>query len=229
MSLHAVHHLQQLIKDTALSCGRKPESITLLAVSKQHNVAAIKEVAALGIKNFAESYYQEAEEKIKQLHDLNLDWHFIGPIQSNKTRGIATHFSWVHSITRARIAERLNRYRGPMLPPLNVCIHVNVVDEATKSGISCDQAKELAHILRQYPNLKLRGLMTIPPAQHTAEEQYAVFIKLQQLLAALNKELGLTMDTLSMGMSADFIPAIKAGATIIRIGRALFGERVYEY
>lgn len=217
--------IQHVINDTALTCARKPDSITLLAVTKQQNVATIEQAAKLGLQHFGESYYQEAEKKIKQLHHMNLVWHFIGPIQSNKTKGISSHFSWVHSVNRHDIAEKLNRYRASNQPPLNVCIQVNVVEEATKSGISSKEAKQLAYQISQYPMLRLRGLMTIPPPVKTEQEQLIHFLQLTHLLHALNKELALSMDTLSMGMSEDIIPAIRAGATIVRIGRALFGER----
>lgn len=230
MSLaHTIPQLQQLIKESARACNREHESIMLLAVSKQQSVATIKEAAHLGLIHFGENYYQEAEEKIEQLHDLGLCWHFIGPIQSNKTKGIATHFSWVHSVNRINIAERLNKHRDANLPSLNVCIQVNLVAEKTKSGVSSEEVKELAHVISQLPRLKLRGLMTIPPPQHNPKEQYEIFMQLNRLLHSLNKEMDLSMDTLSMGMSDDIVPAIQAGATIIRIGRALFGDRIYEH
>lgn len=220
-----IHQVQQLIKDAASSCGRKPESILLLAVSKQQPVAAIEEACQLGLRHFAENYYQEAEAKINALHHLDLSWHFIGPIQSNKTKGIAQQFSWVHSINRLSIAERLNHYRPAHLAPLNVCLQINIVAEESKSGINMGEAYELAKTVSQLPQLKLRGLMTIPPAQHDPALQYSIFMQLKQLQEQLNQELNLTMDCLSMGMSDDLVPAIKAGATIVRIGRALFGER----
>lgn len=230
MSLdQTIPYVQQLINEAALSCNRNPDSIMLLAVSKQQSVDSIKKAADLGLRHFGENYYQEAENKIRQLGYLNLQWHFIGPIQSNKTKGIATHFSWVHSVNRIAIAERLNQHRAADSSPLNVCIQVNVVDEPTKSGVPCDEVKELAHKISQYPKLKLRGLMTIPPPLNNNQEQYEIFIKLNHLLHTLNNELGLNMDTLSMGMSDDLVSAIKAGATIVRIGRALFGERIYEH
>lgn len=220
-----IQHIQQLITNTEQACNRTAGSVLLLAVSKKHNVSTIKEAFALGITHFGENYYQEALEKITQLEDLNVCWHFIGPIQSNKAKGIATHFDWVHSINRFSVAEQLNNYRPLHKPPLNVCLQINLVAEPTKSGITSEQAKELAKDIQQLPRLKLRGLMLIPPVLNNAEEQYQLFIRLNELLHSLNHELDLHMDTLSMGMSDDLIPAIHAGATIIRVGRALFGER----
>lgn len=220
-----IHQIQQLINNTAQSFNRESGSVSLLAVSKQQSAQAIEEAFNLGLSQFGENYYQEAEEKIKTLSHLNISWHFIGPIQSNKTKGIASHFAWVHSINRLSIAERLSQYRPEDLPPINVCLQINIVEEASKSGVNAEDAYELARAVSQLTRIKLRGLMTIPPPQKDQEKQYEVFIKLKQLMLHLNKELGLTMDTLSMGMSDDLIPAIKAGATIVRIGRALFGER----
>ncbi len=220
-----IQQLQQLIKDSEHSFKRESGSVLLLAVSKQQSSHDIEEAFNLGLTQFGENYYQEAEEKIKQLSHLNIIWHFIGPIQSNKTKGIATHFDWVHSINRITIAERLNQYRPSDLPPLNICLQINIIAEPSKSGINCEDAYALAQAVSQLPRLKLRGLMTIPPPQNALEEQGEVFRQLKELLDALNKKLGLSMDTLSMGMSDDIIPAIEAGATIVRIGRALFGER----
>ncbi len=221
-----IHHIQQRIRDTEHSFKRELGSILLLAVSKQQTILAIEEAFNAGLSDFGENYYQEAEEKIKQLNHLPINWHFIGPIQSNKTKGIAQYFTWVHSINRLSIAEKLNQYRPHNLAPLNVCLQINIIEESSKSGINKEEAFALAKAVSQLPNLKLRGLMTIPPPQHDLEKQYQVFLQLQQLLRRLNEELGLTLDTLSMGMSDDFVPAIKAGATIIRIGKAIFGERL---
>lgn len=159
------------------------------------------------------------------MQSVPICWHFIGPIQSNKTKGIAALFHWVHSISRLKIAECLNEFRPLNLGPLNICLQINLVDEKTKSGISPEYAVELARAVSQLPHLKLRGLMTIPPPQHDPQIQYALFNELNQLMHSLNQELGLDMDTLSMGMSSDFVTAIKAGATIVRIGQGLFGER----
>ncbi|KTC79038.1 YggS family pyridoxal phosphate-dependent enzyme [Legionella cherrii] len=226
MSLqHSLNQIKQLITQTELECGRKPGSVLVLAVSKQQSIEAIRELFQLGITHFGESYFQEAQSKINALKNLPICWHFIGPIQSNKTKGIATLFDWVHSISRLKIANYLNEYRPSNLDPLNICLQINLVDEETKSGIPPEHAAELALAVSQLPHLKLRGLMTIPPPHKEMQAQYDLFIQLNQLMHSLNQELGLDMDTLSMGMSHDFVPAIKAGATIVRVGQALFGER----
>lgn len=159
------------------------------------------------------------------LKDLPICWHFIGPIQSNKTKGIAKYFNWVHSIDRNKTAKLLNQFRSEQLPPLNVCLQINLAGETTKSGIPPEHAIDLALEVKQLPNLQLRGLMTIPPQQNNMQTQYDLFLKLNQLKESINKTLHLKMDTLSMGMSDDLVPAIKAGSTIVRIGRAIFGER----
>jgi PLP dependent protein len=223
---HTIHHIHQLISETEHACHRPPGSVLLLAVSKQHSVKSIEEAFKLGITQFGENYYQEAKQKIKTLNHLNLSWHFIGPIQSNKTKGIATHFDWVHSVNKISIAERLNQYRPPDLPPLNICLQVNIIEEPSKSGVHYDDTLELARAICQLPRLKLRGLMTIPPPQIEPQAQYDVFIQLNHLMHSLNNQLELHMDTLSMGMSEDLVPAIQAGSTIVRIGRAIFGERI---
>lgn len=220
-----LHQIKQLIKQTELECDRKPGSVLLLAVSKQQGIEAINELFNFGVTDFGESYFQEAQQKIHALKNLPLCWHFIGPIQSNKTKGIAASFNWVHSISRFKIAQNLNEYRPIDLGPLNVCLQINLVDEKTKSGIPPEHAVELALAVSQLPHLKLRGLMTIPPPQEDSRTQYELFIQLNQLMHSLNRELGLDMDTLSMGMSDDLVPAIKAGATIVRVGQGLFGER----
>lgn len=217
--------LQYIIDNAAKSCHRDPKSVLLLAVSKQQPSHKIREAYHLGVHHFGENYYQEAVSKISELNDLPITWHFIGPIQSNKAKGIARQFSWVHSVDRLKIAMELNQYRPIDSPPLNVCLQIKLIDEDTKSGISAQHATELASAIQQLPNLKLRGLMLIPPPVRNETEQYTIFMQLNHLLQHLNHELHLSMDTLSMGMTDDLVPAIKAGATIIRIGRALFGER----
>lgn len=208
-----------------LAAHRKPGSVLLLAVSKQQNAEAIAEAFQHGIHHFGENYYQEALDKQDKLKHLPLCWHFIGPIQSNKTKGIAQHFDWVHSINRIKVAQLLNEHRASPLKPLQVCIQINLVEEESKSGISVEEASELALAVSQLPNLKLRGLMTIPPPQKNPQEHYSLLCQLHELKDVLNRQLNLQMDTLSMGMSDDLVPAIKAGSTIVRIGRALFGER----
>ena len=210
---HNIHHIQQLISKTEQTCHRTPGSVLLLGVSKQHSAESIEEAFKLGITQFGENYYQEAEQKIKILNHLNISWHFIGPIQSNKTKGIATHFDWVHSVNKVSIAERLNQYRSNDLPPLNICLQVNIINEPSKSGVHSDDTLELTQAISQLPRLKLRGLMTIPPPQHNPQAQYDVFIQLNHLMHYLNNQLGLHMDTLSMGMSEDIVPAIQAGST----------------
>lgn len=217
--------MKQLITQTELAAHREPGSVLLLAVSKQQSADSITRAFEQGQTHFGENYYQEALEKITQLKQLPICWHYIGPIQSNKTKGIAQHFDWVHSVNRIKIAELLNEYRPNELAPLNVCLQVNLIDEPSKSGIAVEQACELAHAVSQLPKLKLKGLMTIPPPQKNTQEQYELFLQLKQLMHEINKISGLKMDTLSMGMSDDLVPAIQAGSTIVRIGRAIFGER----
>ena len=225
MGIQNIARINHLIDQAAIKYCRSPEDILLLAVSKQQTVEAIEEAYQQGLSQFAESYYQEGYEKIQRLKELPICWHFIGPVQSNKTKGIATCFSWVHSLNRKDIALKLNKFRSDDLAPLNVCLHINLVKEETKSGIHPGEALDLALYVSQLPHLKLRGLMTIPPPQNNEEEQYALFLQLRELMHSLNQQLKLNMDTLSMGMSNDFIPAIRAGSTVVRIGSAIFGER----
>ncbi len=217
--------INDLIQQATRESNRTANDVLLLAVSKQQHPEAITKAFKLGLRHFGENYFQEALKKITVLSNLPIIWHFIGPIQSNKTQGIATHFSWVHSVDRLKIALKLNDYRPSELGPLNVCLQINLVGEKTKSGIAPEEALELALAIKQLPHLTLRGLMTIPPPEKDPQKQYELFITLKQLQASINQKLGLEMDTLSMGMSDDLIPAIKAGATIIRVGRAIFGER----
>ena len=179
-----------------------------------------------GQRVFGESYIQEALDKIELLRDLPLQWHFIGPVQSNKTRAIATHFAWVHSVDRLKIAERLSAQRPASLPPLNVCIQVNVSGEDSKSGVAPGGLVELAQTVASLSQLKLRGLMAIPAPVEGLEAQRVPFAKLRELMQQINTQ-GLALDTLSMGMSHDFSAAILEGATIVRVGTAIFGERNY--
>lgn len=222
---HNLEKIRQLIVQAELACKRKPGSVLLLAVSKQQNIEAILEAHQSGVMDFGENYFQEAQPKIKALTHLPIHWHFIGPIQSNKTKGIARSFNWVHSIDRDKIACLLNEYRPMDQPPLNVCLQINLVGEDTKSGIAPESAADLARLVSELPQLRLRGLMTIPPPQQNEQEQYELLMQLNRLMHSLNSQLNIQMDTLSMGMSDDLIPAIKAGATIVRIGRAIFGDR----
>lgn len=224
MSLH--HHINQvnqLITQASKESQRELGEVLLLAVTKQQSIETIKEAHKLGLSHFAENYVQEALPKIEQLKQYPLVWHFIGPIQSNKAKAIAMHFDWVHSINRIEIAQALNKHRPTQKPPLQVCIQINLVDEPTKSGIPTEEAQTLAQKISLLPNLQLRGLMTIPPP--VGPNHYELYLQLNKLMQELNATLDLNMDTLSMGMSDDIMPAIKAGSTIVRVGRALFGER----
>lgn len=210
----------------ARGAQRRPEEILLLAASKTFPAAAIREACAAGQHAFGESYVQEALEKIAALRDLALEWHFIGPIQSNKTRAIAENFPWVHGVDRLKIAERLSDQRPHNLPPLNVCLQVNVSGEDSKSGVDPAAACELAQQIAKLPRLRLRGLMAIPAPAEGLSEQRKPFAQLRELLQQMNIQ-GLQLDTLSMGMSDDLEAAILEGATIVRVGTAIFGGRNY--
>ena len=221
-------NLQDVRARIATACqlaGRNVEEVTLLAVSKTFGAEAVRTAAAAGQRAFGENYVQEGIDKIAQLRDLALEWHCIGPLQSNKTRPVANAFDWVHGIDRLKIAERLSAQRDVHLPPLNVCIQVNVSGEDSKSGVAPDEVAALAQAVAGLPGLRLRGLMCIPePTEDTAllRERFAVLRRLRDELVAA----GLELDTLSMGMSHDIEPAIAEGATIVRVGTAIFGERV---
>jgi pyridoxal phosphate enzyme (YggS family) len=193
-----------------------------VAVSKTFPAEAVLAAYRAGLREFAESYAQEAFAKQGSLGHCNVTWHFIGPIQSNKTRGIAQRFQWVHSLDRIKIAERLSEQRPDTLPPLNVCIQLNVSGENTKSGAAADQLALLTAAVRQLPRLRLRGLMTIPAPDQPFEAQRAVFRRLREAMALFPGE---GLDTLSMGMSDDLEAAILEGATIVRVGSAIFGDR----
>lgn len=212
------------IAAAAQLAGRAVEDIRLLAVSKTFPPERIREAAQAGQIAFGENYLQESLEKIAALADLGLEWHFIGPLQSNKTRPVAEHFSWVHGIERLKIAERLSAARGAARPPLQVCIQVNVSGEASKSGVSPGEAAALAHAVAGLPNLRLRGLMAIPEPTDDMPLARQRFAMLRELREVLNKA-GMALDTLSMGMSHDLEAAILEGATIVRVGTAIFGER----
>ncbi|MBA1378530.1 YggS family pyridoxal phosphate-dependent enzyme [Pseudomonas brassicacearum] len=202
---------------------RAAGSVQLLAVSKTKPAQALREAYAAGLRDFGENYLQEALGKQAELTDLPLIWHFIGPIQSNKTRAIAEHFDWVHSVDRLKIAQRLSEQRPAELPPLNICIQVNVSGEASKSGCTPTDLPALAKAITALPRLTLRGLMAIPEPTDARAEQDAAFAAVQRLQASLD----LPLDTLSMGMSHDLESAIAQGATWVRIGTALFGARDY--
>ncbi|MFM1897548.1 MAG: hypothetical protein RLZZ385_2622 [Pseudomonadota bacterium] len=204
---------------------RPQGAVTLLAVSKQQPASAIREAAAAGLRDFGENYLQEALDKQLLLRDCPLCWHFIGPIQSNKTRLIAAHFHWVHSVDRLKIAQRLSEQRDPALPPLNVCVQVNISGEDSKSGVAPAETRALCMAVAALPHLRLRGLMTIPAPMDTVAEQRRCFGQ----LAALQREIAIDLpqlDCLSMGMSGDYEAAIAEGSTLVRIGTALFGARI---
>ena len=214
------------IAAAALSAGRRPEEVTLLAVSKTWPASCVVEAHQAGQQAFGENYVQEAVDKAQATAGLGLEWHFIGPLQSNKTRPVAEHCAWVHSIERLRIAERLSAQRPPELPPLQVCVQVNVSGEASKSGCAPEEALLLCQAVSALPGLKLRGLMAIPEATDDPAAQRAPFRQLRALYESI-RATGVPLDTLSMGMSHDLEAAIAEGATIVRIGTAIFGERNY--
>lgn len=205
--------------------------VQLLAVSKTFPAESVLEAMAAGQRAFGENYLQEGVEKIADVAraqpDVPVEWHFIGPIQSNKTRPIATNFAWVHTVERLKIAQRLSEQRPPELGPLNVCLQINISGEATKSGATAAELPELARQVAALPNLRLRGLMAIPEPQTDPALQRAAFAKLRQLAEDLRAD-GLMLDTLSMGMSGDLEAAILEGATIVRVGSAIFGQRNYD-
>ena len=204
--------------------GRSTNSVRLLAVSKQQSIARIQEAAAAGVQDFGENYLQEAESKIAALVQLDLTWHFIGPIQSNKTKLIAELFDWVHSVEREKIARRLSDQRPDGMPPLNVCIQVNLSGEASKSGVALAQCDALCDQIALLPGLKLRGLMAIPAPLSGLAEQREAFAPLAECFSRLQR-LHPDMDTLSIGMSNDFEAAIAEGSTQVRLGTAIFGPR----
>ena len=204
---------------------RAPGSVCLVAVSKTMPAGDVLEARLRGQHEFGESYVQEAVKKITALEDRELRWHFIGPLQKNKTRLVAQHFDWVHSVDRLIIAERLSTQRPATLAPLQVCIQVNVDREASKSGVSVNEALDLARALQGLPQIRLRGLMAIPQADNDVGRQRQRFAQLRKLLEHLN-QFGLNLDTLSMGMSGDLEAAIAEGATIVRVGTAIFGKRI---
>ncbi|MFZ2161432.1 MAG: YggS family pyridoxal phosphate-dependent enzyme [Sideroxyarcus sp.] len=217
---------REAIERAAKAAHRNVAEVRLLAVSKTFSAEAVREAYLAGQTAFGENYLQEALEKMNVLRDLSLEWHFIGPIQSNKTRAIAENFAWVHSVDRLKIAERLSAQRPPQLPPLNVCLQVNVSGEESKSGVAPDEVGQLAQGVARLPHLKLRGLMSIPSPAVDETAQRRPFAQMQTILGQLNSR-GMALDTLSMGMSHDYPAAILEGATIVRIGTAIFGARNY--
>jgi pyridoxal phosphate enzyme (YggS family) len=206
------------------ACGRPPESVFLLAVSKTYDAAAVRQAHAAGQSAFGENYIQEGVDKIIALADLPLQWHCIGPIQSNKTRLVAAHFDWVHSVDRLKIAERLSAQRPAEKGLLQVCIQVNIDGGPTKAGVAPEDALALAQQIRSLPNVRLRGLMTIPEPAADFAGACAVHGRARALLDALNAQ-GLGLDTLSMGMTADLEAAVQSGSTLVRVGTAIFGQR----
>lgn len=214
------------ITRAAEDANRDPSGVHLLAVSKTFSAAAVREAYLAGQVAFGENYVQEALQKMAELSDLPLEWHFIGPIQSNKTRVIAENFAWVHSVCNIKVAERLSAQRPPQLPALNVCLQVNISGETSKSGVAPEEAILLAKAVAQLPHIKLRGLMAIPAPMEDAELQRESFAQMNRLQSEI-KNLGVEVDTLSMGMSHDFVEAVQEGSTIVRIGTAIFGARHY--
>lgn len=221
-----LQNLVTRIARAASDAGRDPAGIRLLAVSKTWPAESVREAAAAGQHAFGENYVQEGVAKVEALADLGLEWHFIGPLQSNKTRPVANSFAWVHSIDRLKIAQRLSEQRDVFLPPLQVCIQVNVSGEESKSGVSPAELPELARAVAALPRLKLRGLMTIPEPTSDVVLQRERFATLRRLMDYLRAD-GLDLDTLSMGMSDDLEAAIAEGSTMVRVGTAIFGSRNY--
>lgn len=219
-----LQHVRARIATACQRAGRGVEEVTLLAVSKTFGADAVRAAAAAGQRAFGENYIQEGVEKIAALRDLGLMWHCIGPIQSNKTRLVAEHFDWVHTVDRLKIAERLSAQRPADRPPLNVCIQVNIDGGANKSGVAPGDALALARAVAALPQLKLRGLMSIPEIAPDFEAARAVHASARALFDQLNAD-GLGLDTLSMGMSDDLEAAIAAGSTMVRVGTAIFGSR----
>jgi pyridoxal phosphate enzyme (YggS family) len=219
-----VHAVRERMARAAAGAGRSAQSVTLLAVGKAQPVELLAAAADCGVGDFGESYLQEALVKIAALQGRALTWHFVGHIQANKTRPIAETFAWVHAVDRLKIAERLAAQRPFHAAPLNVCLQVNLADESTKGGVAPAELPALAAAVVQLPRLALRGLMCIPPEETDPARQRAWFVRLRALRDDLNRT-GLALDTLSMGMSADFEAAIQEGATIVRLGTILFGAR----
>ena len=216
--------VKRQIADAARRADRDPADIALVAVSKTQPLAKLRTAVAAGQQDFGENYLQEALDKIRALAGESLRWHFIGPIQSNKTRDIAAHFDWVHSVDRFKIARRLSEQRPPACAPLNICLQVNISGEPSKAGVAPEQLAELAAQCAELANIRLRGLMAIPAPAQDFEQQRAPFARLRQLHERLNAE-GHALDTLSMGMTDDLDAAIAEGASHVRVGTAIFGAR----
>lgn len=212
------------IDAAARQYGRDPAAISLLAVSKTWPAAAVEEAARAGQRQFGENYVQEGVAKTQALNALKLEWHFIGPLQSNKTRAVAESFAWVHSVDRLKIAQRLAEQRPAHLPPLQLCLQINVSEEASKSGVALAEAPALAKAIAELPRVCLRGLMAIPEPTDDFAAQRQAFRRLREAFDDLRHD-GLMLDTLSMGMSHDLEAAVAEGATMVRVGTAIFGER----
>ncbi|ODC05515.1 YggS family pyridoxal phosphate enzyme [Terasakiispira papahanaumokuakeensis] len=214
------------IAHAARDAGRSEDDVMLLAVSKRHPAESIREAYDAGARHFGENYLQEALDKQAQLTDLPLHWHFIGPLQSNKTREVAEHFEWVHSVDRFKLARRLSEQRPEHLPPLNICLQVNVSGESSKSGVSPTEVEPLAEAVMELPHIRLRGLMCIPAPETDVERQRRPFDMLAEQLRMLrHQHPQAELDTLSMGMSGDLPAAIAAGSTLVRVGTGIFGPR----
>lgn len=216
-----IANVRERIARAAVSAGRDPAEVTLIAVSKTRPASAIRDAWAAGQRDFGENYLQEALDKIEALAELPIVWHFIGPIQSNKTRPIAEHFAWVHSVDRLKIAQRLSEQRPPELGPLNICLQVNISREPSKSGVLPEDVGELAAAVAALPRLRLRGLMAIPAPADDSDARRRPLGELRECLQGLS----MPLDTLSMGMSDDLGEAVQEGATMVRVGTALFGQR----
>jgi pyridoxal phosphate enzyme (YggS family) len=227
---HKLQAVESTIQDACAAAKRPREAVQLLAVSKTFPAEAVLEAIAAGQQAFGENYLQEALDKIAAVAAVpsagTVEWHFIGPIQSNKTRPLATHFAWVHTVERLKIAQRLSEQRPADMPPLQVCLQVNISGEASKSGVAPADLPELARQVAALPHLQLRGLMAIPEPETDVSKQRAAFARVRALFDQLNGD-GFKLDTLSMGMSGDAAAAIAEGATIVRIGSAIFGDRTY--
>lgn len=234
---HKLQAVRSSIQTAAAAVSRRPDSVALLAVSKTFGAEMVLEAIAAGQRAFGENYLQEALVKMAAVDlalqsrsgaggDVLLEWHFIGPIQSNKTRAIAEHFDWVHTVEREKIAQRLSQQRPPQLAPLNICLQVNISGEASKSGMAPSEVLDVARAVVELPGLTLRGLMAIPEPTEDRQKQHAAFRQARELLTQLQMALAAPqLDTLSMGMSADMAAAIEEGATIVRVGSAIFGQR----
>ena len=216
--------IRELLAEAAINAGRDDSAVQLLAVSKKQTLAGVIEAAAAGQRDFGENFVQEGLEKIAAVSRNDLCWHFIGHLQSNKTRSVAAHFDWVHTVDRLKTAQRLSRQWPAALGELNICLQVNIDDEPGKSGVNVDELFELANQVAQLPRLRLRGLMCLPALRTRFEDQRKPFAAMRDLLGMLRRQ-SLEVDTLSMGMSSDFRAAIFEGATIVRLGTAVFGKR----